>query len=100
MDFLIENAMKMDEEMKSEDVDVKQACIKVMGCGGAGSNMINWLYKKGVKGAEILGCNTDLQHLKMIEADRKFLIGKDITRGLGCGGFPDKGAEAAQESMT
>ncbi|MFW6311328.1 MAG: cell division protein FtsZ, partial [Nanoarchaeota archaeon] len=87
--------------MKTDDNEgVNQACIKIMGSGGAGCNMINWLYKKGVKGAEIIGCNTDLQHLKMIEADRKFLIGKDITRGLGCGGFPEKGAEAAQESLT
>jgi len=100
MDFLIENAIKMEEEMGTDgSVDVRQATIKVMGSGGAGCNMINWLYKKGVKGAEIIGCNTDLQHLKLVDADRKFLIGKDITRGLGCGGFPTKGAEAAQESI-
>ncbi|MFH1072650.1 MAG: cell division protein FtsZ [Nanoarchaeota archaeon] len=74
------------------------ANIKVIGVGGAGNNMVNWLYQKGVRGAEIIACNTDLQHLNMIEADKKFLIGKDVTRGLGCGGFPNKGAEAAQES--
>jgi len=61
--------------------------------------MVNWLYKKGIKGAEILACNTDQQHLNIIESDRKFLIGKDVTKGLGCGGFPEKGSEAAQESM-
>ncbi|MFH1916181.1 MAG: cell division protein FtsZ [Nanoarchaeota archaeon] len=77
---------------------VGQANIKVIGVGGAGNNMVNWLYQKGVRGAEIIACNTDLQHLNIIEADKKFLIGKDVTRGLGCGGFPQKGAEAAQES--
>jgi cell division protein FtsZ len=60
--------------------------------------MVNWLYKKGVKGAEIIAFNTDKQHLDCIEADKKFLIGRDSTRGLGAGGFPEKGREAAQES--
>ena len=73
--------------------------IKVIGVGGAGNNMVGWLYKKGIKGAEIIACNTDKQHLGIIDSDRKFLIGKSVTRGLGCGGFPEKGAEAAKESM-
>jgi cell division protein FtsZ len=77
---------------------VGTAKIKVIGCGGGGGNMANWLYKKGVKGAEIIAFNTDKQHLDLIEADRKFLIGRDSTRGLGAGGFPEKGREAAQES--
>lgn len=83
-----------------EELQVGQANIKVIGAGGAGNNMVSWLYRKGIKGAEILACNTDQQHLKISDADRKFLIGKDLTRGLGCGGFPEKGHEAAQESMT
>jgi cell division protein FtsZ len=61
--------------------------------------MVSWLYKKGIKGAEICACNTDQQHLDITSSDRKVLIGKEITRGLGCGGFPNKGAEAAQESI-
>ena len=61
--------------------------------------MVNWLYKKGISGAEIIACNTDQQHLNFTEADRKFLLGRDSTRGLGAGGFPEKGAEAAQESL-
>ena len=98
MDFIIENALK-NAESNDMDLEVGQANIKVIGCGGAGNNMVSWLYKKGIKGAEIIACNTDKQHLDITEADRKFLIGKDITRGLGCGGFPEKGAAAAQESM-
>lgn len=94
MEFVVED--KMEEQ---QEYDVGQANIKVIGVGGAGNNMVNWLYKKGIKGAEILGCNTDQQHLNVIEADRKFLIGRDVTKGLGCGGFPERGAEAAQESM-
>ena len=97
MDFIVENAKKTQEEVQAPQVG--QANIKVIGCGGAGNNMVNWLYKKGVKGAEIIACNTDQQHLNITEADKKFLIGKDITRGLGCGGYPQRGAEAAQESL-
>ena len=95
MDF--SNAIKQQE--KINEIQVGQANIKVIGTGGAGSNMVNWLFKKGIKGAETICCNTDLQHLNLVEADRKFLIGKNVTRGLGCGGFPTKGAEAAQETL-
>jgi len=100
MDFIVNNALKHEEQFKISESDVKQANIKVIGVGGAGNNMVGWLYQKGIKGAEIIGVNTDQQHLNMIDADRKFLLGKDVTRGLGCGGFPEKGAEAAQESLS
>ncbi len=80
-------------------MEVGQANIKVIGVGGAGSNMTNWLYNKGIKGAEIIACNTDKQHLDLTGADQKILIGQNITRGLGCGGYPQKGAESAKENM-
>jgi len=94
----VQEAIKNHQPVDYENL-VGQANIKVLGVGGAGTNMVSWLYKKGVKGAEIVACNTDKQHLDISSSDKKFLIGKDITRGLGCGGFPNKGAEAAQESM-
>jgi cell division protein FtsZ len=99
MDFIVDKAMKTAEQIDTSSLNVGQANIKVIGCGGAGNNMVNWLYKKGIRGAEIIACNTDQQHLNITEADKKFLIGKDVTRGLGCGGFPEKGAEAAQENL-
>ena len=98
MDFIVQEAVKNQQNINYENM-VGQANIKVIVVGGGGSNMVSWLYKKGVKGAEIAACNTDKQHLDMTSSDRKILIGKDLTRGLGCGGFPDKGAEAAQESI-
>ncbi|MDO8642841.1 MAG: cell division protein FtsZ [Candidatus Woesearchaeota archaeon] len=98
MDFLVENAVqKHEDELKQ--LSAQQANIKVIGVGGGGNNMVNWLYKKGIKGAEIIAVNTDAQHLTVTDADKKFIIGKDLTRGLGCGGFPQRGAEAAKESM-
>jgi len=98
LDFIVQEAVKNNQQMSQESM-IGQATIKVFGIGGAGTNMVNWLYKKGIKGAEIIAGNTDKQHLDMSNSDRKILIGKEITRGLGCGGFPNKGAEAAQESI-
>jgi cell division protein FtsZ len=99
MDFIVEEAVDNTEMSQFEGIEIGQANIKVIGVGGAGNNMVNWLYKKGIKGATIIACNTDQQHLNMIESDRKFLIGKDTTKGLGCGGFPERGAEATNESI-
>ena len=98
MDFVIESALKQ-QVAQNDDLQVGHANIKVIGCGGAGSNMVSWLYRKGIRGAEILACNTDKQHLEITEADKRFLIGRELTRGLGCGGFPDKGSKAAQENI-
>lgn len=99
MDFFVENAVKNMGEATFNGVAVGQVNIRVIGAGGAGNNMVGWLYNKGIKGAEIIACNTDQQHLSIINADRKFLLGKGVTRGLGCGGFPEKGAESAKESL-
>jgi cell division protein FtsZ len=98
MDLLVKSALAQ-EPISRESADFGQANIKVIGVGGGGNNMVSWLYKKGIRGAEVLAVNTDKQHLDITEADKKFIIGRDVTRGLGCGGFPQKGAEAAQESM-
>jgi cell division protein FtsZ len=98
MDLLVKSALAQ-QPVQNESADFGQANIKVIGVGGAGNNMVSWLYKKGIRGAEVLAVNTDKQHLDITESDKKFIIGRDVTRGLGCGGFPQKGAEAAQESM-
>ncbi len=98
MDLLVKSALAQ-EPITREVADFGQANIKVIGVGGAGNNMVSWLYKKGIRGAEVLAVNTDKQHLDITESDKKFIIGRDVTRGLGCGGYPQKGAEAAQESM-
>jgi cell division protein FtsZ len=99
MDLIVQKAAE-NQQFQADDLRVGQANIKVIGAGGAGNNMVSWLYKRGIKGAEIIAVNTDKQHLQISEADKKFIIGRDVTRGLGCGGFPQKGAEAAQESLS
>lgn len=72
--------------------------IVIVGCGGAGGNTITRLHKLGVKGAETIAINTDKMALDLVEADKKLLVGKTLTRGLGAGGFPDVGERAARES--
>ncbi len=99
MEFIIQNALKTAKENPQDDMKVGQANIHVIGTGGAGNNMVSWLYKKGVMGAEITAVNTDKQHLDISEADRKILIGRELTRGLGCGGFIEKGRDSAKESI-
>ncbi len=83
-----------------DELRAGKANIKVFGAGGAGCNAITWLFNKGISGATIYGVNTDALHLSITKADEKILIGKELTRGLGCGGYPQKGREAAKESLS
>jgi cell division protein FtsZ len=83
-----------------DELRAGKANIKVVGCGGSGCNTITWLFNKGITGATIYGVNTDALHLSITKADEKILIGKELTRGLGCGGYPQKGREAAKESLS
>ena len=77
-----------------------KASIKVFGIGGAGCNAVTWLFNKGINGATIYGMNTDALHLSITKCDEKLLLGKELTKGLGCGGYPNKGREAAKESVS
>ncbi len=70
--------------------------IKIVGCGGAGNNTINRMYNIGIDGVETIAVNTDKQHLDVIKADKKILVGRSLTRGLGAGGFPEIGKRAAE----
>lgn len=72
--------------------------IKVIGCGGGGNNTINRISEVGIKGIETVGVNTDAQDLLYTRADKKILIGKELTHGLGAGSNPKVGEEAAKEN--
>jgi len=98
MEGWMQSAVAQQKEMMPE-LKIGKANIKVVGVGGAGSNMVNWLHRKGIEGAEVISCNTDKQHLDIMSSDHKVLIGRELTRGLGCGGYPEKGREAAREAM-
>jgi cell division protein FtsZ len=74
------------------------AKIRVVGVGGGGTNAVNRMIQSGLIGVEYVAVNTDAQVLDLSAADRKLQIGEDITRGLGTGGDPDVGRQAAEES--
>ncbi|MED1796895.1 cell division protein FtsZ [Brevibacillus nitrificans] len=74
------------------------ARIKVIGCGGGGSNAVNRMIAGGVKGVEFITLNTDAQALQLSSADIKLQIGEKLTRGLGAGANPEIGKKAAEES--
>lgn len=76
----------------------QKATIKVIGAGGAGNNTITRISEVGIKGAETVAVNTDAQDLLYSSSDKKILIGKDLTKGLGAGSIPKIGEEAARES--
>lgn len=76
-----------------------QTNIKVVGCGGGGSNSAQRMQQEGIKGAEVVAVNTDAQHLLNVTTERKILIGKKKTRGLGAGSLPQIGEDAALESI-
>ena len=77
---------------------VKKARIVVFGCGGAGQNTVTRLSEMGVQGALTVSLNTDAKHLTVGKADKKILIGKELTRGLGAGGYAEIGRKAAEEA--
>lgn len=72
--------------------------IKVIGVGGGGNNMINYMANKGIKDVELIAANTDIQALKTSKAHKKIQLGKTLTKGLGAGMQPEIGAKAAEES--
>ena len=79
-------------------VSVKRAKIVAIGCGGAGQNTITRLTEMGIEGATTIAINSDAKHLAVAKADKKILIGKELCRGLGCGGYPELGRKAAEEN--
>ncbi|MCX8178594.1 MAG: cell division protein FtsZ [Candidatus Aenigmarchaeota archaeon] len=88
---------KVDEELKKL-LEEKKAHIKVVGSGGAGNNTITRMMQIGIEGVYTIAVNTDAQDLLYSDADFKLLIGKELTSGLGAGGDPKVGMEAAKES--
>lgn len=87
-----------DDEELAKIVESLKVGIKIIGCGGGGSNTINRCMEEGVFGAEMVAANTDAKHLLTVKAHRKVLLGKRITRGLGAGALPQVGEEAAREA--
>lgn len=94
-----EENLKKPAEKSIEEIAVEAIPqISVLGIGGAGCNIVSWMRGKEVSGAKIYALNSDAQHLSITKADSKILLGYKVCGGLGCGGFPEKGTRAAEES--
>ncbi|MBS3784587.1 MAG: cell division protein FtsZ [Anaerolineae bacterium] len=75
------------------------AKIRVVGVGGGGSNAVNRMIAEGMSGVDFVAINTDAQALMLSDAPVRVRIGDKLTRGLGVGGDPEMGHEAAEESV-
>ncbi len=79
------------------DSNSQEAVIKVIGVGGCGGNAVEHMIEMGVTGVEFICANTDMQVLKRSRAKVQLQLGTELTRGLGAGGRPEMGREAALE---
>lgn len=101
----VENANEMfrgnvvvDDTSLEEFLKQLRVRIVVIGAGGAGCNTVSRMMEVGIEGAELVAVNTDAQHLLYTQAQKKILIGRKITGGLGAGNNPKIGEEAAKEA--
>ena len=74
------------------------AKIKVVGVGGGGCNAVSRMFRERIQGVEYVGVNTDAQALMRCEVPLRIRMGEKLTRGLGVGGNPEKGKDAAEEA--
>ena len=75
------------------------ARIRVIGVGGSGKNVTNYMVKTGIPGVEFIVANTDAQDLQHSKAEKKIHLGRKTTQGLGTGMNPALGRSAAEESL-
>ena len=78
--------------------DDGRALIRVVGVGGGGSNAVDRMIEAGIVGVDFIALNTDSQALVRSKAGKRLHIGERVTRGLGAGGNPSLGTQAAEES--
>jgi cell division protein FtsZ len=88
------NNIQVFDDMISEP---NPTIIKVIGAGGGGSNAVNRMIECGVQQVQFIAANTDVQALNKCKAPIKLPIGSTLTAGLGAGGKPEIGEQAAQE---
>ena len=74
--------------------------VSVIGIGGSGTNVIDKICLEGMSGADLVSMNCDARSLQSSMAGTKIQLGKSLTQGLGCGGDPELGAEAAIASQS
>ncbi len=96
--------MEPGKPVSAEDAEILKLLeesapkICVVGTGGSGNNTVNRIQEIGITGARLIAMNTDAQHLLRTKAEKKIVLGKKRTKGLGAGSNPEVGEAAAQES--
>lgn len=91
------------EGSRTEDIinalgaSLGEPAVAVVGCGGAGSNIVHGIYWKSNR-VDTVAVNTDEDHLRKVDAHKKVLIGKDVTFGSDAGGFPEVGEHCAEKA--
>ncbi len=87
------------DEYLSDFLQLLKTRTVIIGVGGAGNNAITRLQESGVTGAITIAVNTDAQDLYYANADKKILIGKEVTGGLGSGNNPKIGEKSAESDL-
>lgn len=93
------SAPSSDDEELLKFMETAKPKISVIGTGGSGCNTLSRIMEMGVHGATFTAMNTDVQHLVKIKANKKVLLGKQLTKGMGAGSNPEIGESAAKESL-
>jgi cell division protein FtsZ len=88
-----ENLMQFDLPQNRSSI------IKVIGVGGGGGNAVNYMYEQGINEVDFVVCNTDAQDLAKSPVPVKVQLGESLTGGRGAGSKPEKGRQAAIESL-
>jgi cell division protein FtsZ len=88
----------LPDDTEQLSLNVHKPSLKVLGLGGGGSNAINRMIELGLTGVDFIVANTDAQALNNSLAPIKIQLGPKTTRGLGAGGNPEVGQNAAEES--
>jgi cell division protein FtsZ len=90
--------MIWEGNMNIEVLEEKEpVSIAVIGTGGGGSNAVNEMIRRGIKGVKFIAVNTDVKDLQKSNAEIKLQIGSKLTMGRGAGGRPEVGEKAAEE---
>ena len=95
---MAEGYVSQDDEELLKFIESAKPKIYIVGSGGSGSNTISRMIETNIEGATLVAMNTDAQHLVRIKSQRKLLLGKKATKGLGAGSDPKLGEEATHES--
>ncbi len=88
---------RTEEIINALGTSLGEPAIAVVGCGGAGSNIVHGIFERSSR-VETVAVNTDEEHLRRVEAHKKILIGKDVSFGRDAGGFPEIGEHCAEKA--